>query len=337
MFGYEAGELVVAAVSEAVAAAGDVVVAVGVEGVEAVAGGDGLGGRDLATCWGAVEGACGRLDGGGRDAEAVADVEGEGGVRDESIGGDGVAEEDGGGATEAAGSEAGDGVGGCVVEEALVEAVAGDGVGEDGLGVAVGDEANVGDGGGVGGRVEEEGVDAVEEVGVVCRRGGEGGGGGDGGEGGVEDGEGGDGGGVPGAWVSEVGGEEGVSGEGGKGVDDGGDEGGGGEGGGVGEGDAAGGGREEELEGGEVIGGVARVLSGSRRTAARAVMACVLAAEESEGASGVAGEGWVVMVGGVRRKWWLKVVWGRRQRMRMRVAPWAWTPGMEVKWWRRLW
>ena len=77
--------------------------------------------------------------------------------------------------------------------------------------------------------------------------------------------------------------------------------------------------------------GVVREVGSRRRTAARAVMACVLAAEESEGASGVAGEGWVVMVGGVRRKWWLKVVWGRRHRMRMRVAPWAWTPGMEVK------
>ena len=63
--GYKAGELVVALVAEAIAAACNVVVAVAVEGIEGVGGGDWFRGRDLAACWGAVEGAGGWLDGGG--------------------------------------------------------------------------------------------------------------------------------------------------------------------------------------------------------------------------------------------------------------------------------
>ena len=50
------------------------------------------------------------------------------------------------------------GVGG----EAEDNCLAGEGVGEDGLGVAIGNEADVGDGGGVGSGVEEEGMDRVE-------------------------------------------------------------------------------------------------------------------------------------------------------------------------------
>ena len=57
--------------------------------------------------------------------------------------------------------------------------MAGQGVGEDGLGVAVGKEADVGDGRGIGGGVKEQGVDGVKEGGVVGRWDGEGGGRGD--------------------------------------------------------------------------------------------------------------------------------------------------------------
>ena len=56
MLGNEASELVVAAVAEAVTAASDVVVAVEVEGVEVMVGGDGFGGGDASAFGGAVEG-----------------------------------------------------------------------------------------------------------------------------------------------------------------------------------------------------------------------------------------------------------------------------------------
>ena len=67
-------------------------------------------------------------------------------------------------------------------------------MGEYGLGVAVWEEADVGDGWGVGGGVEEEGVDSGEEFGIVGGWGGKGGSGGNGGECGVKGGEGGEGG-----------------------------------------------------------------------------------------------------------------------------------------------
>ena len=63
------------------------------------------------------------------------------------------------------------------------------------------------------------------------------------------------------------------------------------------------------------------VLGLRRRTAAMARTADVLAEAARVGMAGDSGEAVVVMVGGDRRKWWLKVVWGRRQRMIMRRAP----------------
>ena len=70
-----------------------------------------------------------------------------------------------------------------------------DGVGEDGLGVAVGNEADVGNGWRVGGWVEEKRVHGGEEVGIIGGWGGDGGEGCNGGEGRMEGGECGDGGG----------------------------------------------------------------------------------------------------------------------------------------------
>ena len=77
-----------------------------------------------------------------------------------------------------------------------------------------------------------------------------------------------------------------------------------------------------------------RVSGRRRRTAAMARTAEALAEAANEAAA--SGEE-VVMVGGVRRKWWLKEVWGRRQSVMMSTEPWTWTPGMEVKWVRRAW
>jgi hypothetical protein len=54
--GDEAGEVVVAAVAKRAGAAGDLVVAVAVGGVEGMVGGDGFGGRDGGTFWAAAEG-----------------------------------------------------------------------------------------------------------------------------------------------------------------------------------------------------------------------------------------------------------------------------------------
>ena len=86
-------------------------------------------------------------------------------------------------------------------------------MGEDSLRVAVGEEADVRDGWGIGGGVKEECVDGGEHVGIVGGWGGEGGGGGNGGKGGVEGGEGGKGGGGPRAGVGKDGGEAWVGGE----------------------------------------------------------------------------------------------------------------------------
>ena len=66
-------------------------------------------------------------------------------------------------------------------------------------------------------------------------------------------------------------------------------------------------------------------------------MADVLAEVAREGVLVDSGGAVVVMVGGVRRKWWLKVVWGRRHRVMIRIAPWVRTSGMEVKSVRRAW
>ena len=74
--GNEAGEVIVAAVAEGAGAAGDLVVAVTVGGVEGMGGVDGFGSGDGAAFRAAAEGG-GRGDGGGGDAEAVADEEGE--------------------------------------------------------------------------------------------------------------------------------------------------------------------------------------------------------------------------------------------------------------------
>ena len=73
-----------------------------------------------------------------------------------------MAEEDGGGTADGTGAEASNGMRMGVGGEAEDNCLAGEGVGEDGLGVAIGDEADVGDGGGVGSGVEEEGMDRVE-------------------------------------------------------------------------------------------------------------------------------------------------------------------------------
>ena len=53
--GDEAGEVVVAAVAKRAGAAGDLMVAVAVGGVEGMVGGDGLGGRDGGAFWTASE------------------------------------------------------------------------------------------------------------------------------------------------------------------------------------------------------------------------------------------------------------------------------------------
>ena len=79
--------------------------------------------------------------------------------------------------------------------------------------MAVGEEADVRDGWGIGGGVKEECVDGGEHVGIVGGWGGEGGSGGNVGEGGVEGGEGGKGGGGPRAGVGKDGGEAWVGGE----------------------------------------------------------------------------------------------------------------------------
>ena len=73
----------------------------------------------------------------------------------------------------------------------------------------------------VGGRIKEEGVDGVVEVGVVERWCGESGQGDDVGKSGAEGGKGGDGRGGPCGWVVEMWAEEGVDEEGGEGVDEG--------------------------------------------------------------------------------------------------------------------
>ena len=70
----------------------------------------------------------------------------------------------------------------------------------------------------------------------------------------------------------------------------------------------------------------------------RGFAADCLAAMARVGAT--SGDVWVVvavMVGGARRKWWLKVACGRRQRVMMMRAPCVRTFGMRVKCWRRSW
>jgi hypothetical protein len=56
VMGDEAGEVVVSAVAKRAGAAGDLMVAVAVGGVEGMVGGDGLGGRDGGAFWTASEG-----------------------------------------------------------------------------------------------------------------------------------------------------------------------------------------------------------------------------------------------------------------------------------------
>jgi hypothetical protein len=148
----------------------------------------------------------------------VADEEGEFGVGEEGALGDKMGGEEGGGAAEGAGAKASGGEGVGARGEAGGKEVSGEGVGEDGLGMAVCEEAYVGDGWEVGGRVEEEGVDGVVKVGVVGRGTGESGCGGDGGEDGVEFGESWEWGGSVGGGVGEEGAEERVEGEGGEAV-----------------------------------------------------------------------------------------------------------------------
>ena len=91
--GDEAGEVVVSAVAKRAGAAGDLMVAVAVGGVEGMVGGDGLGGRDGGAFWTASEGR-GWGDGRGVDAEAVADEEGEFGIGEEGALGDRVGGEE---------------------------------------------------------------------------------------------------------------------------------------------------------------------------------------------------------------------------------------------------
>jgi len=128
-----------------------------------------------------------------------------------------------------------------------------------------------------------------------------------------------------GALGDRVGGEEGGGASEGAG-------GGRGEGGGVGEGDAAGGGGERRSWKAVRRWPSERSWFGlMRRMVAMAVAAVVCAASVKVGSFGAEGWGVAVRDGGVRRRWWLKLVWGRRQRVMMRAAPWVWTPGMEVK------
>ena len=131
--GGTAGEEVVAAEAEPTASAGELVEAVAVEGEEGMGGVDWFGGGDGAALWPAAARGGG---GNGRrgDAEAVADVEDELGVGEESAVRDALAEEERGGTADRAGAHPGDGVGGGVGGEASVEAAAGEGVGEDRLG-----------------------------------------------------------------------------------------------------------------------------------------------------------------------------------------------------------
>ena len=86
-------------------------------------------------------------DGGWWDAEAVADEEGELCIGEEGALRDTVAEKKGGGSAGGACADTGDGVRGGAGSDAEGKAVAGYSVGKDCLAMAVGEEADVGDGG----------------------------------------------------------------------------------------------------------------------------------------------------------------------------------------------
>ena len=103
------GEVVVAAEAEGAGSAGELVEAVEVKGVKGVIRGEGFAGIDSAAFASASEGGSG-VDGGRRDAQAVADEEDELGVGEEGAFGDGVAKEEGCGTSDSAGEDAGDGV-----------------------------------------------------------------------------------------------------------------------------------------------------------------------------------------------------------------------------------
>ena len=78
-----------------------------------------------------------------------------------------MAEEEGSGAADGARSNSGDCVAVLAGGNAHGGALSGEGVGEYGLGVAVGDEADIGDGRGTHGLVVEEGADGLVQLGVV--------------------------------------------------------------------------------------------------------------------------------------------------------------------------